>query len=261
MWSHAKEALISSTCILNAPFCDRRPLIKLANDLNGPRMRLLHWSQIEQEKRIPHSDENLAVDAIKGIDSYGAGKCEIFMVSHRWLRSRLDPTEAHPDSVDNIKAKVLNEFSLWRRRWVLEQHGFLPEIFYWIDFCCIDQHDTTSALPLLPLWVTCCERFLRLETEDYSERAWCRLESLLSYVFQFANHHTVIKLDFKCPTTWPYYGTKTKAIILDPSDGKFTDQQDMARVEPIIELAMIIASVKNKQNVELGKSTITCFLL
>ncbi|CAF1126061.1 unnamed protein product [Didymodactylos carnosus] len=261
MWSRVSEVLKNKDFVQDVSGFDRRALIKQANDLKGPRMRLLHWSQIVQTRRIPHSDDNLTVDAIEGINMYGAARCEIFMVSHRWLRPSLNPVEAHPDSVANEKARALNEFSRWRRTWVYKQHGFSPEIFYWIDFCCIDQHNMISAIPLLPLWVACCERFLRIETEDYHERAWCRLEPLLSYVFQFADHHTVIKLDFKCPRTGLHCGTETMTTILDPREGKFTDPSDMIKVEPIIELAMTLKVQKNKQELNFGQTTIKCFLL
>ncbi|CAF1582194.1 unnamed protein product, partial [Adineta ricciae] len=190
LWKRVAELLQNKHFAKYAVDYDRRPLIKLTNDLNGPRMRLIHWSTVAAIQRIPHSDENLAVDALESIDTYGIHTCEIFMVSHRWLRPRLDSSQSHPDSLDNVKAHAINEFTKWRQEWIKSKYGFSPEIFYWIDFCCIDQHDLTSAIPLLPLWVACCERFLRIETPDYSERAWCRLEPLLSYVFQFADHHT-----------------------------------------------------------------------
>ncbi|CAM4762756.1 unnamed protein product [Rotaria magnacalcarata] len=125
---------------------------------------------------------------------------------HRWLRPRLNSNEAHPDSIDNQKAKVINEFTKWRRHLVALMHDFVPQTFYWIDFYCIYQYDIGPAIPLLPLWVACCEQFLRIETPDYSDRAWCRLEPLLFYVFQFANHHTIIRLDFKYSSTNFCYG-------------------------------------------------------
>jgi hypothetical protein len=41
------------------------------------------------------------------------------------------------------------------------------------------------------------ERFLRIETPDYDEHAWCRVEPLLSHVFSFADYHVAIGLDFR----------------------------------------------------------------
>jgi hypothetical protein len=214
---------------------DRRPLIQRANSLGGPAMRLLHWGNLVELGRIPRSDENQTVDAIQGIDSFGAPVVEVFMVSHRWLRPSLDPSRSHPDSPTGEKIGAINEFSLWRRKWVLSKHGFLPEIFYWIDYGCIDQENAAAAVPLLPLWVACCERFLRIETKDYDERTWCRVEPLLSYVFSFADHHVSIGLDFRC--RWPHFGEEGSRPLLDPREGKLTNPDDMRLIHPLVEVA------------------------
>ena len=68
-------------------------------------------------------------------------------MSHRWLRSSLDRRHSHPDGPGNEKARALDEFSLWRRQWVLDSHGFPPELYYWIDSSCIDQNHAEVALP------------------------------------------------------------------------------------------------------------------
>lgn len=256
VWQRVQELLEDRRFLRHARDFDRRPLIELVNQLNGPRMLLIHWSTLANIQRIPHSDENLAVDALEAIDKYGAGICEIFMVSHRWLRPRLHSDDSHPDSIDNKKAIAINEFTKWRQHWVEMKHCFIPEIFYWIDFSCIDQHHLQSAIPLLPLWVACCERFLRIETPDYSERAWCRLEPFLSYVYQFADHHTVIQLDFKYSLMEFNCGKRIQAAILDPMEGKSTDPSDLARIQPIVDLAK-----NNRRTVEFGRTTITCFQL
>ena len=214
------EELQSSRFRQHATNFDRRPLIRIANSLGGPEMKLIHWKRLVELGRIPCCDEGLSVEAITGIDTYGAGEVEIVMVSHRWLRPSRDRLAAHPDLPDNIKVKAINEFSEWRRQWVLHKHGFLPEIYYWIDFSCIDQKDTSAVVPLLPLWVACCERFLRIDTEDYDSRAWCRLEPLLSYMYSFADHQLSIPLSFK--SNWPDTGTETRVPILNPIDAEPT---------------------------------------
>jgi hypothetical protein len=225
---------------------DRRGLIARANSLGGPTMRLLHWGRLADLARLPRSDESEAVDAIGGIDEYGAPSVEVFMVSHRWLRPSLDATRSHPDDPEGRKARAINEFSTWRRNWVLHRHGFLPEIYYWIDYSCMDQENTAGAVPLLPLWVACCERFLRVETEDYDERTWCRLEPLLSYAFSFADHHVSIGLDFRC--SWPQTGVETRRPILDPRGGKLTNPDDMRLIIPLTEVA------ERAQQSEVGRS-------
>lgn len=261
LWTRVRQLLQDRRFARYASGFDRRPLIQLANSMNGPRMRLLHWATLAERRKIPHSEENLTVDALEGIDAIGASQCEIFMVSHRWLRPRLPSGVSHPDTLEDEKAYAINEFTKWRQRWVEVQHGFTPEIFYWIDYCCIDQRDTASAIPLLPLWVACCERFLRVETPDYDERAWCRLEPLLSYVFQFADHHTVIRLNFRYSEEEFRTGKAVDALILNPLDGKSTDEIDIERMRPIVDLARQIQIDQDREKVEFGKSTIRCFEL
>lgn len=261
IWDDVEKLLKSQHFTTYGKCFDRRELIKLVNGLQGPRMRLVHWSTLVKLQRIPHSDENLAVDALEGINKYGAERCEIFMVSHRWLRPRLGSTDSHPDSIDHQKARAINEFSQWRQDWVKSEHHFFPEIFYWIDYCCIDQHELASAIPLLPLWIACCERFLRIETPDYSERAWCRLEPLLSYVYQFADHHTIIHLDFKYSPTEFRRGKPINMLILNPLEGQSTDPADLDRIKPIVELTKNIQITKYREKVNFGTTTIRCFLL
>jgi hypothetical protein len=239
---------------------DRRPLIRRANALGGPAMRLLHWSKLARLSRIPRSGEGQTIDAIEGIDEFGAPRVEIFMVSHRWLRPSLDPLLSHPDSCDNEKARAINEFSSWRREWVLQRHNFLPEIYYWIDFSCIDQDNTAESVSLLPLWVACCERFLRIETEDYNERTWCRVEPLLSYVFSFADHHVSIGPEFRC--RWPSSGEEISRPILDPRKGLLTNQDDMRMILPLVEAATQSRPADpNRAGVELNITAMKCYKL
>lgn len=239
---------------------DRRPLIRIANSLGGPQMKLIHWKRLVELGRIPHSDEAHAVEAISGIDTYGAPQVEIIMVSHRWLRPSLNRLMAHPDLSDNRKAKAINEFSDWRRKWVLHKHGFLPEIYYWIDFPCIDQQNPSAAVPLLPMWVACCERFLRIDTEDYDSRAWCRLEPLLSYMYSFADHHLSIDLSYN--SAWPDTGVETRLPILNPIDADTTLPEDHQLISPLTRLATI-AEPANAANtsVKFGDTAVKCFKL
>ena len=261
LWTRTEQLLQNEHFIRASTHFDRRTLIKFANELNGPQMKLMHWSTLVDIQRIPHSDEKLAVDALDGIGQYDPSRCEIVMVSHRWLRPRLDSNESHPDSFENEKGKAINEFSKWRRNWVKYHHGFMPEIFYWIDFCCIDQHNLAPNIPFLPLWIACCERFLRIETPDYWERAWCRIEPLLSYLFQFADHQTIIHLDFKFSTTNFNFGKRRDVLILDPTKGQSTDPNDLVRIKLLVDLAHRLQIIQNCQPIEFGKTKVKCFEL
>ena len=152
--------------------------------------------------------------------------------------------KAHPDSKENSKALALNEFTKWRRNWSLKNHGFEPEIFYWIDFACLDQLNPHDGVPLLPLWVACCERFLKIDSPEYDKRAWCRLEPLLSYVFSFADHMNTIDLDYKC--NWPLTGREEESFLMDPNKGKTTDPRDLLLIKELVEISKNSQNLNNK---------------
>lgn len=260
MLDSVKNLLQTNTFQFHASGFDRQPLIQIANELGGPRMKLLYWKRLRDLGRIPHSKEQETVDALEGIKLFGASRVEIIMISHRWLRPSINGSEPHPDTDDNRKAKAINEFSKWRRQWVLETHGFLPEIYYWIDFSCIDQDQPAKAVPLLPVWVACCERFLRIETNDYSDRAWCRLEPLLSYVYSFAEHHISIDLDFK--SRWPDKGQEKYLPVLNPNRALVTNSEDMALIRSLADLAIKTKPAREGQKkVLLGETKVKVFAL
>ena len=260
LWSRAVGVLTCDSFRDQASSFDRRLLIERANKIGGLKMQLLHSSRLEYLCRIPHSSEREAVDAISGIEKFGAPNVEIIMVSHRWLRPSINRLQAHPDSESNDKALAINEFTKWRREWVKNRHGFRPEIYYWIDYTCIDQSQTSNAIPLLPLWLACCERFLRIESEGYDDRAWCRLEPMLSHVYSFADHHTSIDLDFRC--SWPKIGREIRKDILDPASGAATDPEDWPLLDRLAKLAEA-AKPANSSNarVSLGETQVKCFEL
>lgn len=260
LWNKVIRVLATDAFRAHASEFDRRLLIGIANSLGGPLMHLLHWKRLADLGRIPRAEEGHAVNAISGIDAFGAPMVEIFMVSHRWLRPSRDRTRSHTDGPDNEKARTLNQFSLWRRQWVQVRHGFLPEIYYWIDYSCINQDEIANAVAMLPLWVACCERFLRIETDDYNERTWCRVELLLSYMFSFADHHLSVGLDFH--HRWPYFGREASSVLLDPRTGELTDPDDMKLILPLVELAGEARRAnENRTQVRLGETTVKCYRL
>ncbi len=104
-----------------------------------------------------------------------------------------------------------------------------------------------------------CERFLRIETLDYSESAWCRLEPLLSYVFQFVDYHTIIHLDFKSSTINFHHGKEIQALILDPLNRRSThDQADLTRIQPVVDLAKEITIKKNETSSVVAQNKNLC---
>ena len=107
---------------------------------------------------------------------------------------------------------------------------------------------------MLPLWVACCERFLKIDTPDYNQRAWYRLEPLLSHVFSFADHLNTIDLNFK--SNWPNTGAKKYQTLLDPVKGMTTDPNDILLIKELVDLtrdASSISGLINKINFNVTK--------
>ena len=77
------------------------------------------------------------------------------MVSYRWLCASTDASLSNPDNEDPGKAKAFVKFSKWRRDRVRPRHGFLPEIYYWIDCCCFHRSNLAFNMAMQPLWIEC----------------------------------------------------------------------------------------------------------
>lgn len=224
---------------------DRRHLIAYANTL-GPPMQLLHWRRLEEAGHIPSHDSLSAEDAISAVDRFGAPMVEIHMFSHRWLQPSCDMGKSHPDDKNSTKANALIEFSKWRRDWVQRKHGFYPEIFYWIDYCCFNRALTDESISMLPLWIACCERLVCFDTVDFHERAWCRVELLLSYIFGFADHHVVIGPGFRANKSAD--GQKETRLILRPNEGRLTDRADAGYIDDLQRIACQIRPLAQDRN-------------
>ena len=112
LWAKLVNVLDDPSFKLLSDGFDRTGLMERANAIskgNGLRMLLLPSDTIDLLGRIPRSSEGEAVDAVETIESIGTATCEVFMVSHKWLRSRTDPMDAttgYPDTPTNYKAKL-----------------------------------------------------------------------------------------------------------------------------------------------------------
>ena len=65
---------------------NRLPMIQDANRIGGQRMMLIHSDAIDDLMRIPRSSEGKAEDAEEILGRLDVGRCEIFLLSHNWLR-------------------------------------------------------------------------------------------------------------------------------------------------------------------------------
>ena len=59
-----------------------------------------------------------------------------------------------------------------------------PEIFFWIDYSCVNQRTKKAYMSALPLFISACTTTVTIDSTDFDMRAWTRAESMLAYAFQ-----------------------------------------------------------------------------
>jgi hypothetical protein len=65
----------------------------------------------------------------------------------------------------------------------IELPHFISDVAFWLDYNSVDQDNTTPGICALPLYVGACPVILYHETEGYEDRAWTRIERVLSYTY------------------------------------------------------------------------------
>merc|ERR1711982_119514 len=99
------------------------------------------------------------------------------------------PELAHPDSGASIKAECLIAFG----EYTFEHFG--REVWYWIDYCSIDQDNISPGIRSLPLYVCSCSSSLVLYSDGYESRAWTLLEQCLFMAIGTKPAMTAISVD------------------------------------------------------------------
>ena len=126
----------------------KRKLHLIVEKADSPHMKCIAASTLTDLGRIPIYAEGYAVNATEVCDNHGV----LVFVSHKWLRAQ----EGLPDDANNTKAKLLIEWADW-------YHSRYPPrtVYFWIDWCCVDQALTlaltlTLSLALILGTVRCC---------------------------------------------------------------------------------------------------------
>jgi hypothetical protein len=79
-------------------------------------------------------------------------------------------------------------------------------------------------------------------------------------VFSFADHHLAIGLDFQ--HRWPYFGTESRAPLLDPRGGKLTNPEDLPLISPLADLGARTQPANDiRPAVRFGETAVKCFRL
>jgi len=189
-------------------------------------MRVISWKTLQKLGRIPRSDDCLRDGFTVSVDSLiDMDNAEIWFFSHRWSR----PLETLPDDAANSKAEALvkigSNYSLsWQK-----------ELYYWIDFACVDQSCPLPGIEMLPLYVALCDDFCCYCTPDYEMRAWTRLERWL---------RVSVTGD---PSLGVLASANISAVdVTDPVAGGITVKDDMQHVSRLTELGKQIYEKNSK---------------
>lgn len=208
----------------------------MLKDANMPAMRVISAEKLAELGRIPRSNEQYAITAEaawrkEGADaSFGSPLAVVMMASHRWSRpnyccqceaDRVWGSEerqscherehfvGHPDDMHGSKAKALVQFAEWYTWWRTNKislhkgHGEItrdPELklYFWIDFCCVDQDNPVPEMSALPAYVSTCQAIVCLDSPEYMSRAWCQVELMMAYAFMAqGNRPLMIPVDFE----------------------------------------------------------------
>mmetsp|Transcript_7073 Transcript_7073/g.17091 ORF Transcript_7073/g.17091 Transcript_7073/m.17091 type:complete len:463 (+) Transcript_7073:110-1498(+) len=197
----------------------------------GPPMVLLHWVQLSELGRIPHSKEGFGVTLKEAADLAARSGKRLFieMFSHRWVRSD------HPDDEQNGKAYSLIEWAKYR--WSLGM-----DVFFWIDYTCINQNDILPGVTMLPLYVSTCNNIVCYEMPEYESRAWCRLERLMFAAFVAPNNE-FLEPDFvfdktaeRLPNGELMPSEEAHEPLPDPAEGSLSMEEDRALIADLSDL-------------------------
>lgn len=194
--------------------------LRAINALGGPRMRVVWSGTVAELGRLPQWPEdsehildleNVITEWIEHMDDRGKvdGRCLcVSIFSHRWSRPSLDPAEAHPDTVDNVKAAALAKYGERGTCPIFHPHHIF-DYFYWIDCAGIDQADRRNkwlGIAKLPAYVATCIEMIFFHTPEYEARAWTRVERCIGYVYCQAPLFVFIDKD---------YANATEALAID----------------------------------------------
>ena len=115
----------------------------------------------------------------------------------------------------------------------------ISDVAFWIDYTSIDQDDKIPGINALPLYVGACPMILCHETDEYEERAWTRLERVLSFAYSGSAIAMSIKSGF---LHRKQRGAKEKRQLTDPRQGAITKDSDRPILEALCDAAVLSSS-------------------
>eukprot|EP00964_Phaeocystis_antarctica_P087723 scaffold55730_cov66-Phaeocystis_antarctica.AAC.2 len=229
-------------------------------------MRLVAHSKLTELGRIPRSHEGHQVDAIDtvrrcGADRYHNPKAVLLFFSHRWLRPNwsdklnmdlplhegkhaMDAGKrlGDPDDAERSTAKALIAYGEWFKQYRTNVEYASDasdittsadlEIFWWIDWACVNQDAPGSDLAALPAFAASCAGIVAAMSPGYESRAWCQVELLLAYAFMTTGDKVFVLPDGFAGASpqdgqWITHEDPLDWLVLaDPAEGSLTNDND-----------------------------------
>jgi len=150
----------------------RLKLALMVEQAEAPPMKCISAVKLKSlGPRIPVFSEGHAVDAVEVCENYGV----LIFVSHKWLQHGL------PDDPTDTKAQLLVEWADW-----YASRYPARNVYFWIDWCCVDQEQPGPGIRSLPLYIGACTDLISIQMGPYRESAWCAVEKVLAFVLLFS---------------------------------------------------------------------------
>ena len=203
-----------------------------------------------------------AIDAVRkhGADEYNYCKAVIVMFSHRWKRPNWCEarskdvawgSEEHsaalaagdyigdPDDAAHSKTRALLNWTQWFKKDVstigisgtksgsLEIFDLPPsieEVYFWIDWPCIDQTNPAPGVAALPAYVSTCHAICAAWNDEYADRAWCRVELITAQAFMRTGDRIFVCEETSAPLLTDTKVHKEKVKVSHPLDGRLTNE-------------------------------------
>lgn len=116
----------------------------------------------------------------------------------------------------------------------------LTNIFFWIDYCCVDQcNDMNKGMDMaaLPACVALSNYFVAYWNSEYASRAWCQVELMLTN--SYATNCNIIHLTkgFRYDESLKYVSAEWLTVP-DPRQGLITSEDD----RPVVSSLTLVAN-------------------
>ena len=110
------------------------------------------------------------------------------------------------------------------------------EIFYWIDWPCVDQTNPAADMAALPATAAICHMAVTAWSADYSSRAWCQVELMMMHAFNTTGAAVLVVEEGFVDTNQPRVQSE-RVTVPDPAGGDLTNENDRSLIIRLREVS------------------------